>query len=544
MNQKFTKSGFFFLLLFSTLVNAQTITTIAGNGVKGYNGDNIAATVAQLNSPAGITFDNSGNLYISDFMNNRIRKVDANGFITTTAGTGVAGYNGDNIPATSAQLYSPVAIAFDQLNNLYLSDGNNNRMRKVSSSGAITTFAGTGIYGFNGDNIAATVAQVNYPTDGVIVDAAGNIIFSDTYNHRIRKINSSGFISTIAGTGIAGYNGDNISATSAQINLPYGLMLDGAGNLYVVDGGNQRVRKISASGIITTIAGTGVAGYNGDNIQATGAMLNNPRSIVIDAAGSLFIADALNHRVRKVISSGIISTIAGNGTASYNGDNIPATLATLNFPNGLKLDLSGNLLIAELGNNRIRKVANAAVILPLTMTTFSVQLKNDGRFLHWQTSNEVNTQNFVVEFSRDGSVFSAIGIVNANNVSGSHEYTFTDAIQRTGTTFYRLKLVDKNGSFSYSKIVSINIGSIDLKLQLYPNPSGGITNISFGSDVEASYTVQITDILGKVISQIHGHAVAGNNLSKIDLRKYIKGTYVFTLTIAENKSSCIRFVKE
>ncbi len=336
------------------------ISTVAGNGTQGYSGDSGAATAAETNSPLGIAVDGAGNLFISDFTNQRIRKVTAStGIISTVAGTGTAGYNGDNIAATSAQLNGPFGVAVDGAGNLYIADPDNSRIRMVAAStGTITTVAGTGTAGYNGDNIAATSAQLNLPY-GVTVDSAGNLYIADVYNERIRKVNAStGIITTVAGMGTAGYNGDNSAATSAELDYPFGVAVDSAGNLYIADFHNQRIRMVTAStGIITTVAGTGTSGYNGDNIAATSAELYGPSGVAVDSAGNLYIGDYGNNSIRKVTAStGIITTAAGTGTAGYNGDNIAATSAALNLPHAVAVDSTGNLYIPDTVNQRIRKV--------------------------------------------------------------------------------------------------------------------------------------------------------------------------------------------
>lgn len=344
------------------------ITTVAGDGTFAYNGDDIPGQAAQLRSPYGVAVDGSGNVFIADSFNNRIRKVSsANGVITTVAGDGTFGYKGDNIPAIAAQLNVPNGVAVDAANNVYIADNNNQLVRKVSASdGTITTVAGTGASGFNGDNIAAITATL-YNPQGVTVDSAGNIYIADAYNGRIRKVSSSdGTIQTVAGSGAGvgyngDYNGDNIAATSAQLDYPPSVTLDSAGNLYIADTYNNRIRKVS-NGIITTVAGDGTFGYNGDGIPATSAQLSVPSGAAVDSAGNLYFADAYNNRIRKVSTSGVITTVAGTGIAGYNGDHIPAASAQLNFPQSVALDSAGNLYIAEYSNNRVRKVSTSGMI--------------------------------------------------------------------------------------------------------------------------------------------------------------------------------------
>jgi uncharacterized protein (TIGR03437 family) len=331
-------------------VSNGVITTVAGSGTAGYSGDNGPAADAQLNQPGGIAVDGAGNLYIADSGNNRIRKV-SNGVITTVAGGGSA--LGDNGPAAGAQLDGPAGVAADTAGDLYIADAANNRVRKVSN-GAITTVAGNGGLGFSGDNGPATSAQLAAP-GGVAVDAAGNLYIADTANNRIRKV-SNGAITTVAGGGSA--LGDNGPAASAQLVLPTGLAVDGAGNLYIADTGNNRIREVS-NGVITTVAGGG-SGTLGDNGPAIGAELNNPNGIAVDAAGNLYIADTGNNGIRKV-SGGVITSVAGNLTAGYTGGSVPAAGAPLNQPSGVAVDGAGNLYIADTLNRRIRKVSNGVI---------------------------------------------------------------------------------------------------------------------------------------------------------------------------------------
>jgi uncharacterized protein (TIGR03437 family) len=329
------------------------ITTVAGNGTQGFSGDNGPATSAQLNQPWGVAVDSASNLYIADSLNSRIRKV-SNGVITTAAGGGPS--LGDNGPATSAQLWEPFGVALDSAGNLYVADSFDNRVRKVSN-GMITTVAGSATCCYGGDNGPATGAQLFVPY-GVAVDAAGNLYIADTVNERIRKV-SNGVIITVAGNGGDGFSGDNGPATSALLYHPYGLTVDSAGNLYIADNANSRIRKVS-NGVISTAAGNGTFGFSGDNGPATSAQLNGPYGVAVDSAGNLYIADSLNNRIRKV-SNGVISTVAGNGTQGFSGDNGPATSAQLNGPYGVAVDSAGNLYIADSLNNRIRKVTNGVI---------------------------------------------------------------------------------------------------------------------------------------------------------------------------------------
>ncbi len=347
----------FCFLLFCTVlsVRAQTITTVAGTGVAGYGGDGGAASVALLNHPFGIAVGATGNLLIADRFNNCIRQVNAAGLISTLAGTGAAGYNGDGIAATAAQLNNATGVSADRSGNVYVADRSNNRIRKIDAAGIITTVAGNGAAGFGGDGGAATSALLNSPRK-VVADTFGNLYIADQGNNRVRKVSASGIISTIAGTSAAGYNGDGIPATSAQLNGPYDVAVDSAGNVFVADVDNFRIRKIDAAGMISSVAGSGTQGFTGDGGPATAAQLNEANGIAIDHSGGIFIADGWNERIRYVQPSGIINTIAGTGTPGYNGDGIAATTAQLNNPYHVAVSTTGDLFIADYDNSRIRKI--------------------------------------------------------------------------------------------------------------------------------------------------------------------------------------------
>ena len=336
-----------------TFGQTYTINTLAGNGTAGYSGDTGPATSAQLSYPQGIALDAADNMYIADTYNNRIRKV-SNGVIITVAGGGTS--RSDNISATSAALNQPSGVAVDAAGNLYIADSGNNVIRKVSN-GVITTVAGNGTAGFSGDNGPATSAQL-YNPDGVAVDSAGNLYIADMNNSRIRKV-SNGVITTVAGTGTAGFSGDNGPVARAQLDSPDGVAVDAAGNLYIADMDNNVIRKVS-NGVIYTVAGNGTAGFSGDNGPATSAQLYIPTGVAVDTAGNLYIADHQNDRIRKV-SNGVITTVAGNGTLGYNGDDIPATSAALGWPYGAAVDASGDVFFSESsGLSRIRVLTPSA----------------------------------------------------------------------------------------------------------------------------------------------------------------------------------------
>jgi sugar lactone lactonase YvrE len=338
------------------------LATVAGTGRYGYSGENGPAGAADLTRPIRLAVDRTGNVYFTDSDNYRIRKVDLTGKITTVVGTGTRGFSGDQGPAPEAQLDFPIGVALDSQNNLYILDSGNRRVRKVSAAtGVITTVAGNGSTGSAGDNGPAISAQLNNPQN-VAVDASGNLSISDFGNQRIRKVTAgTGIITTVAGNGTRGFGGDGGPAVNAMLSDPNNVSVDAAGNLYLTDAGNSRIRRVASdSGIITTIVGNGEAGFSGDGGPALAARLLSPVGAIVDGAGNLYFSDRGNHRVRKVDVNGVISTIAGNGRAVFNGDGLLAVGSQLNAPTGLDFDLNGALLIGDRDNYRIRRLVSGA----------------------------------------------------------------------------------------------------------------------------------------------------------------------------------------
>jgi trimeric autotransporter adhesin len=299
----------------------------------------------------GVVVDSLGNVYIADRDNRRVRKLATNGVITTIAGTGVRGFSGDGGPATSAQLDTPWDLALDSGGNLYIADVGVYRVRKVTTGGTISTVAGNGNSGHSGDGGAATSAGLN--PSGIALDAAGNLYISSF--HRVRKV-TGGTITTIVGTGQSGFGGDTGPATAAQLGGPEGLAVDGAGNLFIADRGNRRIRKVTPGGTISTVAGFCCGPYTGDGGPATTADLGSPSAVAVDSSGNMYIADEQRHRVRVVGIDGIIQTAAGVGVAGFGGDMGPPAFANLNVPSAVAVDAYGNLFISDLVNLRVRKV--------------------------------------------------------------------------------------------------------------------------------------------------------------------------------------------
>ncbi|MFG2602313.1 RICIN domain-containing protein [Streptomyces sp. NPDC048514] len=351
--------------------SAPPIRTIAGTGAANSSGDNGPALHAQLNRPLGIVVDGNGVVCVSENTGHRVRKITTDGRISTLAGTGAPGTSGDNGPAVSAQLYYPRDLAVDDTGAVYIVDHSGHRIRKMTADGKISTVAGTGAQGYGGDDGPATAARLNSPT-GVAVDSTGTLYITDYANHRVRKVTADGKISTVAGTGTQGYGGDDGPATAAQLSGPHGVAVDSTGTLYIADYGNHRVRRVTADGKISTVAGTGSAGYGGDDGPATAARLNAPVGVAVDSTGTLYIADYSNHRVRKVTTGGKISTVAGTGAAGVAGDGGPPTSAQLSGPYGLAVDCVDTLYIVEHNNNRVRKITSGRMAgLPESGTVVS-----------------------------------------------------------------------------------------------------------------------------------------------------------------------------
>jgi len=386
---------------------AQSVQTVAGNGVIGFGGDGGPASAAELYSPTWAALDGAGNIYIADTGNNRIRVVNTGtsaivvagvtiqpGSIATVAGNGACCFYGDGGLALGAALNYAHSVALDPAGNMYLADMYNNRIRVVNAGtkaitiagvtiqpSNIATVVGNGIEGFGGDGGPSTAAEINYPT-AAVTDQSGNIYIADTGSNRIRLVNTGtiaitvagvtiqpGNIGTVAGVGACCYSGDGGAAIAAQLYYPHALALDRSGNIYIEDMYNFRLRAVNTGtspvtiaglsirpGNIATIAGNGIQGYSGDGGPATSASLDNAEAVWLDNTGNIYIADTDNNRIRVVNSSGIITTIAGNGTSGYNGDGIPATSAFLNEPLGMSIDAANNIYFADRANQRVRKV--------------------------------------------------------------------------------------------------------------------------------------------------------------------------------------------
>jgi trimeric autotransporter adhesin len=481
------------------------IITVAGNGTYGYSGDGGQAASALLNYPRGAAMDAAGNLFVADTLNNRIRKVSFSGIITTMAGNGDFGYGGDGGQAVSAQLAGPTGVVVDSSGNLFIADCNNYRVRKMDSSGIITTVAGNGTFGYSGDGGTATSAQLSLPK-GVSLDSAGNLFVADALNNRIRKVSASGIITTVAGGGNPPNGlGDGGPATSAILAYPLGVAVDSAGNLFISDTDNNRIRKVNSSGIITTAAGNGSSGYSGDNGTAISAQLalstgvtmdelDLSTGIAMDSSGNLFIVDNANLRIRKVSASGIITTVAGNGSSGYSGDGGLATSANLNAPSGIALDSAGNLFIADTGNSRIRKVSK-----PKVSTDLAVSAGGAGQ------SSTVG-----------GNLDTQSGYATVAVNSGAMPYgTAVFSFKQSGVT------VSETGVPASPPTVSSRV-FIDYRAGVYAVPgrsNSGVVDVNTGIAVvnrgtaTANVTYTLRDGAGSTLSTGHGTIAAGKHFS-------------------------------
>ena len=497
------------------------ISTFAGSGVQGNTGDGGAATSARLTSPYQMCLDPAGDVLVADYSGNRVRKITPAGIISTFAGTGAASSTGDGGQATAATLNMPNGIACDASGNVYIAEEHGIRVRKVTAAGVISTFAGTGVQGFSGDGGPAVNAGFVLP-EGVAVDTSGNVYIADAYGNRIRRVNTSGIISTFAGTGTGGFNGDGLQATATNLYTPYAVLPDNAGNVYISDSSNNRIRKVNASGVVSTYAGNGSSAFAGDGGQATSASISGALGITFDASGNLYIADQNNYRIRKVTAAGVISTVAGNGIQGYTGDGGPATAAEVKVPEAVLIDALGNLYIGDGANYVIRKVtyntaaqAAAPTFSPAAGTytaaqTVTLSSTTSGATLYYTldgttptTSSTVYTAPITVSATE---TVNAIAVVSgfANSNVGSAAYTInipaaaTPTFSPAGGTYTTAQTVALASTTSAAAIYYTLDGSTPTTAsKLYTGPitissSGTIKAIATASNYTASLAASAT----------------------------------------------------
>ena len=535
-----TISILLFSCVFCNFTHAQIISTFAGTGVAGFSGDGGPATAAQLGTTVLGYFDSVGNYYFGTNAT-RVRMVDNSGIIHTLAGTGSAGFSGDNGPATAANI-GYYGFAIDYAGNIFIGDYVSYRMRKVDkSTGIITTIAGNGVGTFAGDGGPATAASVA-PT-GVCTDDFGNIYFVDGGGVRVRKIDPSGTITTIAGTGVAGWAGDGGPATAAAISVSPGICSDIYGNIYLPC--DSTIRKIDIStGIISKIAGTNGYGYIGDNIPATTAQFSAYTIGINRVNSELFISDIGNDRVYKIDNAGIFHLVAGSGVAGYNSDGIPATSAELYNPEGATTDFCGNVYVADEANHRIRKVTlNTPILTIPTITLSGVPAAYVGALVTVTATVTNAGSSYNIEWYNHGVQFSTTTVPSVTYTKAGGIDTITARVISTAT----YGCYDSTTSVGHTVMVAegVPFGGLTIAaMEIYPNPVSNVLHIdgvassplSLGEGRGEAYTYSILSIVGAAIQQ--GTLQAGNN--SIPIQSLPKGVYILEITSEEPQQKVIK----
>ena len=519
------KNLLIFILLFMPLfVYGQIISTVAGNGVNASTGDGGLATLAAIYFPGNIAFDGVGNCYFEQY-DYRIRKISPSGIISTIAGNGIAGFSGDGSLATSGQINTSGGVAADSVGNIYIADMYNQRIRRVDvATGIISTYGGNGIMGFSGDGGQATAAELTTPAY-LCIDNNGNLYFPDETNFRIRKINAAGIISTVAGTGVGGSSGDGGQATAAQLHYTAGLRTDHIGNLFFSD--NNKVRKIDmATGIITTVAGTG---FSGDGGPATNATFFLVQDVAVDIIGNLYICDNDNSRIRKVSTSGVISTLVGDGLSSFSGDGGPSTSAELNNAQGIAVNMCGDLFICDLNNNRIRKVT-----FPTTTPTITLSLPVVSAI----DSTVTVTASVTGGCCHDTIAWMNNGMVFATTTAHTVSYVKTAAYD---TITARVVGCGDSATSVVHVVTATNVGVPGMQLQagirLWPNPASNMITISAANPI---CNVAFTNLQGQTVLIKEG----ATKKMVIDVGQLHAGVYVIKVVDSEGNTMLKQLVKE
>ncbi len=508
-------SAIIYICCISMPCKGQIITTIAGSPTAGYSGDGAAATAALLREPDGLNVDSSGKLYIADYGNHCVRRIDATGIITTIAGTGTAGYTADGVPATTSELNRPDGVAIDLAGNVYIYEAHNYRVRKIDLSGIISTVAGTGTGGYTGDGGAATAAEIY--TDPGCVDKFGNIYIADVVTNRLRMINAgTGIISTIAGDGTTAYAGDGLPATAAELNSPDDIASDNSGNLYIVTSNDGRIRKIDSDGIITTIAGTGGHGSTGDGGPATIATFDQPAYAVIDSIGNIYVADQSSNNVRKIDRTGIINLLAGSGTRGYTGDGGPATAAELSAPIGTAVNIYGDVYISDFNNNCVRKISynnnlpsirrgrNLALIV-CTNDTASID-----SLLPITDADAGQTETWTLTVApRHGTANAGYTATSTGSTVATTGLWYAPAAGYTGNDTFSVRIDDGYSVYTttiYASIPNCSLGAVNTlqpsdAVKVFPNPNEGTFTIQ-PSSIGIPTKIVITNAVGSVVKEM------------------------------------------
>ena len=483
------------LLLFNiTICYAQTVSTFAGTGATG-SADG-AGTVATFFSPTRLAVDGSCNVYVADFYSNKIRKITPAGVVSTFAGSGIAGSTDGT--GTAASFKSPHGVAVDANDNVYVADYGNFKIRKISPAGVVTTFAGSGYTGTT-DGIGVA-ASFNSPM-GIAIDGDGNIYVADANAHKIRKISPAREVTTFAGSGATGST--DAIGTAASFHQPMDVATDNDGNIYVADYGNNKIRKISPAGEVSTFAGSGSRG----SANGTGAAASfyNPIGIGIDGDGSVYVADFGNNKIRKISPTAVVTTLAGSG-ARVSTDGVGAA-ASFNAPLDVVIDANANIYVADNGGQKIRKITIDGV-LPVALTTFTAKANGNNVQLQWQTANEHNNKGF--EIWREGE--RQEGFVKISEVSttfnsplSTFNYNYTDKKPLNGNNYYKLVQIDNNGKATELGVKQVAFSFQPYAFSPYPNPfQTHLTIVSSGAQI-----AEIANISGQLVG--HFRLNAGEN---------------------------------
>ena len=534
---------FILALIYSAYAPAQIITTIAGNGSRTYSGDGGPALLAGIWLPLGLAVDSAGNVYVAT-NSYRVRKISPAGIITTFAGNGTSANSGDGGPATSAGITGPTGLALDNRGNLYISDGNWT-IRKVDASGIITTVAGTGTAGYSGDGGPATAAQIQGCL-GIGTDTAGNLYLGDGVDYVVRKVSTSGIITTVAGSGTGGFSGDGGLATSAQLASPNDLCTDRAGNLYIADNLNYRIRKVDTAGIITTVAGNGSTTYSGDSILAIDEGFMRVDYVTVDDAGNLYITSrggGVGNHIFKVNNAGIITTIAGSGPIGFSGDGGPAKAAKVNAPGKVALYKNGDLYFSDWQNNRIRRISARPYFVngSAQAESWCGGKLNIDTLLSANDSNSGNPERWsVVRGPYHGTAVATYTAVSTGYTVLPSGLSYTPAVGFIGTDTLLVRITDSLVADTTTLYLTVRncrvavgtLPAINDALTIFPNPTDGTFTISFISPTQEQARAVITDIVGNKVKELS--LMANKEISvRLDVPA---GVYLINVTTAEGRS--------